>query len=98
MGKKEKVVYDRTRELRVWFYGGPEIIQLITYIVRIERNWLEKLFSKDKYKYIICQNNPCNVNAHSDLERAANGYIISIKSYEKALAMEWIIKNKYNDH
>ena len=76
---------------------GPEIVQLITYIVRMELNWFEKLFSRNKYKYIIYQNNPCNVNAYYDLEKAANGYIISIKSYEKFLAMEWIVKNKYND-
>lgn len=93
--EKEKVVYENKRNLRVWFYGGSEVVQLITYVVKRKNGWLSRLFGADEYSYDIYQNNPCNVNAYYDMEKSSNGYIISIKSYEKALAMKWITENKY---
>lgn len=36
--EKEKVVYERTRELKTYYYMGSQIVQLITYVVRIKNN------------------------------------------------------------
>lgn len=94
--EKEKVVYERTRELKTYYYTGSQIVQLITYVVRIKNNWVKRLFGSGKYDFTIYQNNPINTEAFYDIEYSSNGYINAVKSYEKSLAMKWITEHKNN--
>ena len=94
--EKEKVVYERTRELKAYYYTGSQIVQLITCVVRIKNNWVKRLFGSDKYDFTIYQNNPINTEVFYDIEYSSNGYINAIKSYEKSLAMKWIAEHKNN--
>lgn len=88
--KESKVVYERVRELKTYYYK----VQLITYIVRIKNNWFNRLFGSGKYDFTIYQNNPINTEAFYDIEYSSNGYINTVKDYEKSLAMKWIAEHK----
>lgn len=88
--KESKVVYERVRELKTYYYK----VQLITYVVRIKNNWFNRLFGSGKYDFTIYQNNPINTEAFYDIEYSSNGYINTVKDYEKSLAMKWIAEHK----
>lgn len=88
--KESKVVYERVRELKTYYYK----VQLITYVVRIKNNWVNRLFGSGKYDFTIYQNNPINTEAFYDIEYSSNGYINTVKDYEKSLAMKWTAEHK----
>ena len=95
--EKRKIVYESRRDLNVYYFGiGYKQVSIITYIVRIKLNWLTGLFHRNKYTYIIKQNDPSMSDAFYDIERASNRYIQSTMTSERALAELWLEKNNKN--